>query len=287
MIWFTAIAGSLEIVFQTRLRMDLKVVIEIFFPLLFLITLIFWPKTITLLWVFVVYLLARIFSLKIGVLIFNRWNNFNFSFWKKAIDFGVVKKLFYESWPMGLYLIIFTSYDRAVDALMINYFLGAREVAWYGLAYKIYANLTQPAYFFVNSIFPLLSSKIENKKELFKKSFWLLGGGILLIIPIIYLLTPWIIRVLTGGGYEASVTVLRILLFALFFSYIGHLVGFTLISRKGQKDLLFLGVVVLVVNILANLLVIPKFGIIGAAGVTGISEAVSCGLMLWRLKKSL
>lgn len=286
MIWFTAIAGSLEIVFQTRLRMDLKVIIEILFPLLFLITLIIWPSVITLLWVFTAYLIARIISLNIGFFVFNRWNDFNFSFFKSKIDINIVKKLLSESWPMGVYLIVFTSYDRAVDSLMIKHFIGVAEVAWYGLAYKVYISLIQPAYYFVNSIFPLLSSKMEKKNELFKRSFWILFGGILLVIPVIYFMAPWIIQVLAGSEFGMSVTVLRILLIALVFSYIGHLVGFTLISKKGQKDLLLLGVVVLIVNIGANLWAIPRFGIIGAAWVTGLSEAVGCGLMVWRLRRT-
>ena len=66
MIWFTSVAGSLEIIFQTELRMDLKVVIDVLFPLIFLIVLLVWHEPISLMWVFGVYLIARILSLSIG-----------------------------------------------------------------------------------------------------------------------------------------------------------------------------------------------------------------------------
>jgi O-antigen/teichoic acid export membrane protein len=283
MIWFTSLAGSLEMIFQTRMRMDLKVIGDILFPGLFLITLLFWNRPITLLWVFGVYLIARIFSLFVGFGC--AWevlkNIFSFK-----IDWSFAKNFLKESWPMGIYLIVFTGYDRAVDSIMIERFIGTRDVAFYGLAYKIYTNLIQPAYFFVNSIFPLMSSKMTERRKLFKWSSLLMVLGILILIPTIYVLAPWIIQILAGNGYEASVTVLRILLIALFFSYVGHLVGFTLIAKGGQKEILVYGSTSLVFNILANLYAVPRYGIIGAALVTGMTEALTSSLMVLRLWRS-
>jgi len=98
-------------------------------------------------------------------------------------------------------------------------------------------------------------------------------------------LAPLMIKILAGNGYESSVVVLRILLIPLFFSYINHLFGFTLIAKGGQKQILILGLITLVVNFTGNLLVIPRFGIVGAAWVTGLSEAVACGLTILALKR--
>lgn len=282
MIWFTSIAGSLEIVFQTRMRMDLKVLIDILFPSLFLISLFLWNQPITLMWVFSTYLGARIISLLIGFNLIKNVVCFNYL---RQIDWTFVKKFFKESWPMGLYLIVFSGYDRAVDSLLIQRYAGIQEVAFYGLAYKVYSNLVQPAYFFVNSIFPLMSSKTTEKRKLFKFSTLLMLVGIAVLIPVIYFLSPLIINILAGSSFEPSIQILRILLIALTFSYIGHLVGFTLIARGGQKDILGFSLISLTVNITANLWAIPRYGIVGAAVVTGITEAVNCLLMSWRLWK--
>lgn len=277
MIWFTSVAGSLEIIFQTELRMDLKVVMDVVFPLIFLVVLIFWPNPISLMWVFGVYLLARILSLGLGWgLVKKVLGDFKLTCLNKDFLWRFLK----ESWPMGVYMLVFTGYDRAIDSLMIDKFVGVEEVAFYGLAYKIYSNLVQPAYYFVNSVFPIFSGKSANKKDLFKKSVGIVLGGVLILIPLTYWLAPWMIKVLAGGGYEASVVVLRILLIPLFFAYVSHLVGFTLIARGGQKEILVFGVVALVINFGANLLMIPKFGIVGAAWVTALTEFVACGLMI-------
>jgi len=283
MISFTAMAGSLEIIFQTEMRMDLKVWMDILFPLTFVIMLLIWPGTINLIWVFGVYLGARILSLGLG------WNlikkiigKIKFKKWDKAF----LKSFIKEAWPMGIYMILFSGYDRAVDSILIKQFIGSEKLAFYGLAYKIYGNLIQPAYFFVNSIFPMMSIKETNKKSLFWKSTGLMLLGILVVAPTIYFLSPWIIRTLAGNEFRESVLILRILLVAMVFAYISHLVGFTVIARGGQKQILIIGLVSLTVNIVGNLIAIPRFGIVGAAWVTVATESIAAGLMIINLRKS-
>ena len=282
MIWFTSVAGSLEIIFQTEMRMGLKVIMDVLFPLIFLIVLLGWGGSISLMWVFGVYLAARILSLSIGWKLLKRVLA---SFKLRVLDKEFIFKFLKESWPMGVYMLVFTGYDRAIDSLMIDKFVGIKEVAFYGLAYKIYSNMIQPAYYFVNSIFPLLSGKSENKRSLFKWSILIVLGTLLLLIPLAYLFAPLMINVLTGSGFEMSIKVLRILLVALFFAYLSHLFGFTLIAKGGQKQILMLGLITLVFNFIGNLFMIPRFGIIGAAWVTGFSEALACGLMVFFLKR--
>lgn len=282
MISFTAMAGSMEVIFQTEMRMDLKVWMDILFPLIFVILLLVWPSTITLLWVFAVYLGARILSLGLGwSLIGKIIGKIKFRWWNKEF----IKSFLKETWPMGIYMILFSGYDRAVDSMLIRQFIGAEQLAYYGLAYKIYGNLIQPAYFFVNSIFPMMSVKETDKRKLFFKSTGLMLIGILAIVPIVYWLAPWIINVLAGNEFGESVMILRILLVAMVFAYISHLVGFTIIAKGGQKQILIIGIISLLVNVIGNLIAIPLFGISGAAWVTVITEGIASGLMIVFLKK--
>ncbi len=279
MILFTSLVGSLGIVWQTRIRMEIKVLVEVMFPTIFLLCLWFFGGNISLKWVFGTYLLARIVTLAWGWWLGRGTINF------RLIDKKLISKLLKISWPMGVYLLIFSAYDRAVDSLMIQRYFGAREVAWYGLAYKIYGVLIQPAYFLVNGIFPILSSKKDNNKKIFSLSMGILILASIAIIIGVWLMAPTIVSILAGNEFEASVGVLRILIMALLFAYMGHLVGFTLISKEGQKDMLGLGLIVLIFNLTGNLIAIPRYGIMGAATVTVLTEAISLGLMSWRLKK--
>jgi O-antigen/teichoic acid export membrane protein len=282
MISFTAMAGSLEVIFQTEMRMGLKVWMDILFPLIFVLLLLVWPEKVTLLWVFLVYLGARILSLGLGwSLIKKILGEIKIKWWNKE----AIKSFLKQTWPMGIYMILFSGYDRAVDSILIRQFIGPEQLAYYGLAYKIYGNLIQPAYFFVNSIFPIMSAKETNRRSLFFKSTGLIILGMVLVAPTIYWLSPWIIQVLAGSAFGESVIVLRILLVAMIFAYISHLVGFTLIAKGGQKQILVIGLISLTVNIIGNLMAIPHFGINGAAWVTVITEGVASGLMIIALKK--
>lgn len=278
MIFFTSIAGSLEIVFQTRMKMDLKTIMDVSFPLIFLISILIWPGTLKLIWVMVLYLLARILSLMVGQKLVK---------WK--ITFKIEKMGYWlkELWPMGVYLIVFTAYDRAVDSMMISKMLGLKEVAWYGLSYKIYNSLVQPAYFFVASVFPLLSSQIEGKKKLFLKSLGLILAVLLIGSPILSLMAPWMIQILGGMDFVPSIGVLRILIWAMIFAHVNHLLGFSLIAKRGQKSILFIGLCSLAFNILGNLWAIPRYGINGAALVTVYTEMLSAillGARLWQIR---
>lgn len=283
MIWFTSVAGSLEIVWQTKMEMGRKVLVEVLYPSLFLGMLWSTKMEVNLLWVFGSYLVARIISLGLGLMQERKLLG-------KIVkaDKKIVWEILKNSWPMGVYLLIFTGYDRAVDSLMIERILGTREVAWYGLSYKIYSSLLQPVYFFVSSIFPLLSSKMKEKAKLFKWSALIIGGGATLAMIFTYTQAPWMIRLLGGEEFGASVGILRILIVAMVFAYYNHLIGFTLISKGKQKEMLKLGLVVMLFNISANLVFIPIFGVYGAAGVTGLTEMLSLGLMggkLWEITR--
>lgn len=296
MLIFTSLAGSLGVVWQTRIRMQAKVLVEVMFPTVFLLCLWLFKGEISLAWVFGTYLLARIVTLAWGWWIGRGTINF------RLVDKKLISRLLKMSWPMGIYLIVFSAYDRAIDSIMIRSFLGPDEVAWYGLAYKIYGVLVQPAFYLVNGIFPLLSKntpslsldppagRAGNEGQYKPKDIFWTSAGILFVSGITMALGVWIfapimVHILAGVQFEASVEVLRILMIALIFAYLGHLVGFTLISKEGQKEMLGLGVIILIFNFVGNLVAIPRFGINGAAVVTAMTEALSLIVMSRRLRK--
>ena len=104
MIGFTAMAGSLEIIFQTEMRMDLKVWGDIVFPLIFIIFLWQAGEKVNLVWIFGVYLLARILSLILGLNLAKKITN---KIKLVKINKVFLKKFIKETWPMGIYMILF------------------------------------------------------------------------------------------------------------------------------------------------------------------------------------
>lgn len=283
MIFLTSLAGFWEIIFQSKLRMDLKVIMDLCFPLAFLGWLWWWKGSISLGLIFGVYLGAKLFSLLVGAYLVSGVEKIRI----KKIDRQKISELWKMTWPMGVFLMMFATYDRAIDSMLIQNYLGAAQVAWYGLAYKVYAALLQPAYFYVNSIFPMMSIKETPKRKLFLWSAGLMAITSITMVIGVYFTAPWMIKILAGSGYEPSVTVLRILITAALFSYMGHLVGFTLISQGGQKEMLKLGAAALITNLVLNVILIPRYGILASAWITVATEALDCGMMGWFLRERI
>lgn len=282
MVWLTMLAGNLEMVWQAKLRMGMKVMGEVLFSVLILVFLYLFRIEINLMLVMEIYLIARILSLVVATGWLNKLTGVSrIEKWQKD-DLG---RLWREVWPMGVYLLIFAAYDRVVDSLMIERFLGIREVAWYGLAYKMYAVLIMPAYFLMGSVFPLLA-KGGNNKEAEKKVRWLLMAGAIGVILVVELLAPIMVAIMGGDSYWPTIGVLRGLMVALFFAYNNHWLGFKLIARGEQKLVLKAGLVALTVNFVGNLWAIPRFGIMGAVAVTGLTELVSSVVLMGRDKNT-
>lgn len=105
-------------------------------------------------------------------------------------------------------------------------------------------------------------------------------AGAILVVMITYIMAPLMVKVLGGDGFDPTIGVLRVLSLGLFLSYFGHLFGFGLIAEGNQRKLLIVGLIGLVVNLGLNIWVIPRYGILGAAWVTVITEAFHSGTMM-------
>ena len=269
MIYLSSILGWWEIWMQSKLRMDLKVIIDVSYPLLWVGLLILSWKEISLLGVVGSQLVARVISLIMASGLIKR-NGFEWQ--EKKITKNDLIDLAKIVWPMGLFMLVFAAYDRFIDSLIIRQLLGLKEVAYYGLGYKIYGNLLLPASFWINSVFPMMAKKNKNTRLVIKKSLeiLLMMAGIIMIGT--WIMAPLAVNILGGNEYWPTIWVLRILSLALIFAYISHLVGFYLISKGKQRQVFRYGLFSLIFNLMANLAIIPYFGINGAALVTVLTE---------------
>lgn len=100
----------------------------------------------------------------------------------------------------------------------------------------------------------------------------IVAGGIVLAYPIIAIVSdPQYLSRLADGVYGSDIG-LQILLFALVFSFINTLFSFILISVNRQKNLLWINIGAIAVNLILNLVFIPRYGFRGAAITSVIAE---------------
>ncbi|MBU2577420.1 oligosaccharide flippase family protein [Patescibacteria group bacterium] len=274
-IVFLILRTTTQAVFQTYFRLDTASLLEIISSFVFLLAIyfsfqlfntyssllllmIFWSFSALVSGVAGLFLVKKYFSLQI------------------EIDREKIKKLLKESFPLGIYLLVYSVYDRGIDSFIIKSFSGSSAVGFYGLAYKIHGNLILGAAFLMNSLFPYLSSlkdKGTKIKETFRKAYTILFVSGITILFFGLFLSPFIIKIVGGEGFSPAINALRILLWATFFSYLNHLNGYLMVAIGKQDKLLSFSLISLLVNLILNLIFVPKFSFLAAAFVTVITEA--------------
>ena len=168
-----------------------------------------------------------------------------------------------------------------VDSLMIGSFIGEHEVGVYNVAVKV-ALLTSFTLSAVNSIAaPKISRAFNNEKEVEFKNIVIQTTKTIFFstIPIVFVifLFPEFILNFFGEEFLVAKTALLILAFSQVLNAMSGSVGVILTMTGKEKVYQNILLFALVINIILNLLLIPEYGIEGAA----IASASS--LIFWNL----
>lgn len=196
---------------------------------------------------------------------------------KINLDFGFWKFLIKESFPISL-ATIFTTIAFRIDAVMLSIIIGTLAVGWYSAAYRLMEALIVIPAVFALAIFPLFSKFHKTSKKsleiAFQKSFKFL---FILGLPIAVgtsLLAEQIISIIYQSGYNESIIVLQIVIWAIPFIYISYISRIIFVSINQQNLLFKLNFFAMIINIILNLILIPTLSFIGASIVTVITEMI-------------
>ncbi len=179
---------------------------------------------------------------------------------------------------------IFYKLNGSVDSVMLKLLAGDRYVGWYALAFKLTFALTVLPGSFATSYFPEVSywfkHEISKVKKLFENgSFYML----ILSLPIVVgtlVLADKIILTVWGPAFEASIQALQILMLSLFFLFFNYPIG-NLLNACNRQTLNTLNMgIALMVNVVLNFILIPKYTYLGASAAALASSIVLVGLGL-------
>ena len=192
--------------------------------------------------------------------------------WKFNIT--VAKSLLKDSWPLMLSTVAIGIYMK-IDQVMIKNMLGNEQVGIYAVAVK----LSEVWYFIpmliCTSLFPSIVQAMHTSKELFESRmkklyfmmFWLSTG----IATFITILSHLIIKVLFGLQYLGAVTTLQIYVWAGIGVSLGLIVNQYLLVNNYTKISFYITLIGAMINVIFNIILIPRMGISGAAVATTIS----------------
>lgn len=202
-----------------------------------------------------------------------------FSLGKKWIfDIKVARSLLLDSWPFLVSAASIYLYTR-IDSFIIKKYLGSSELGIYTAAVTISALLPVLPMILFSVINPIISrKKIESDvlyKLYLKKTFQFFGYGGIIFSFIVYFLADFIINILYGNQFLEAVSVLRVHVFTNVFIYTGIAQNIWIINENKGRINIYKTITGIVFSFALNIILIPRYGIIGAAYSAVIVQLVS------------
>ena len=199
--------------------------------------------------------------------------------------------LLIKSWPLMIagFSVIFY---MQIDKIMLGYLMTSQDVGIYSAA----TQLSEVFYFLpvilTTTFFPSMTEKFNNSISSFEKYFKVLNKYYvlfaLIIIAIMLIFSRKIVLAVFGIEYFLAAEVLSVHIIALIFVAMGVLGSRWILLHEAQKFIMYKSLIGAFVNILLNLILIPRLGIIGCAYATVISQftsAVFLNLLNPKLRK--
>ncbi len=201
------------------------------------------------------------FHLKIYQLHFS-WNTL---IWRKYLKM---------SWPLAL-TGFFTIIYSQIDTIMMGYWGQIAQTGWYNAAHRITITTVIPATIISTSFFPVLNKAFKETKEKFQK-IWNYNMEIMIFlsIPLMIgglILASRIINYIFNPNFSPSILAFQILIITAGITILFIPFYQLLIVSDQQKKIFWAILSGAIINVILNLILIPKFSLYGAAFATVVT----------------
>jgi len=191
------------------------------------------------------------------------------------VDWTFWKFLLKESLPFAITGISITIY-LYIDTILLSMLKGQEVVGWYNASYRLIMALLFIPVYINTSIFPFMSKSYITSKKSLKISFEkLLKLMIFIGIPIgigTVLIANKVILLIYGNQFLKSVIILQILIWSLVLIFVRSPFERFFESVNKQAVVSKIAIIGVIFNIIANLILIPKYSYLGAGVVTVLTD---------------
>ncbi len=221
---------------------------------------------------------------------------------KIIFDFTSWKNFLIEALPLGIAMMFTLAYFR-IDSVILSFLKSETAVGIYRPAFRIVEFTGIVPQILMGTFFPILATgtKISAIKLAKKVSFLM---TILAIVGVLFtfLTSKYIINIYTdsdpsffqkesfrifGKDFVAtgSVSALNLLVISAIFSFPTSVLNYLLVSRGKQNFLIFPAFVGVLVSIILNIFLIPRFSYIGTAMTTNFVTFIVLILTIFQFQK--
>jgi O-antigen/teichoic acid export membrane protein len=212
------------------------------------------------------YLISAVVAFSV---VFSKTASFKFQLnFKKNLSF--LKK----SFPFALLTLFMAAYLR-IDTVLLGKLLpdGKEQAGIYAQSFRIVEILSNYGYLFTIILLPIFSRMIRKKEsveQLSKLSFLLLFVPAFIVTLGCMFYSSEIMDILYNAHLEESSRVFKILIFSFLGMCTTYIFGTLLTANGSMKPLNIMACAAVILNLTLNLLLIPRFGVNGAA-ITNVS----------------
>lgn len=187
---------------------------------------------------------------------------------------------------------IATEIYMALDTVMLEYFHGSSNVAYYSNATKIVRMIYTMVIAFVATFYPRIAYYIQNDKrnesdKLVEKGFDII---LLIALPCAFGLmstAKYIILILFGNQYMNSIPVLKVSSGLVFVFSVAYLLGHVILMASGQEKYILKATIIgAIINAILNTCLIPKYAENGAIIASVISEVTVTSVLIFYSRKN-
>jgi len=182
-------------------------------------------------------------------------------------------QLLKKSVVFNAYGLIANLYDR-FDVVLLSKLAGDYATGVYSVAYRALSMTQVVGFAVLNSLLPTLSrdARVQvEQRRLGRAAGLLLSVAFFLLLATVVFAGPAVALIL-GPRYAESATALKFLIWAVIFRYLNYALNTGLLAAGRERVFVRTMLTCLAVNLIGNLLLIPRFGWRGAAAMTIVTE---------------
>lgn len=195
----------------------------------------------------------------------------------RFVNADVFKTILSGALPLMLSAIAIVIYTK-VDQFMIAHYLGAEQVGLYSASLKIFESWNILPYSFLVSILPVLMRYKDDEVRISKGFIYLyrlMFYGSLFVALLSYFYGDYLMLWTFGPEFLSGQEPLYVLMLSCVWVTMGSITARYFTIMKYERKVATRTVFTCILNVLMNYLLIPKYGIVGAAWATFLSYFVS------------
>jgi O-antigen/teichoic acid export membrane protein len=188
--------------------------------------------------------------------------------WRQQLDWGFLRRQLGLSLPFAL-MEIFLTVEWQIDVILLSLFLPEREVGFYGAAQTVVSFLSFALFAYHAAAYPLMTRLYVDDRprlwQLYCRLFLYVGMAILPVATATVGLTPTVIAAVYGPRFGPAAIALQWLIWSMVVNFLDEPNSRLIIIAGHQKTVAaFLGLS-MALNIVLNILLIPRYGIVASA----------------------